>query len=67
MAKQLKVTLIRSTSGRPPKHRATVEALGFHRLHETRLLPDNPCMRGMINKISHMLKWEAVEVQDKAS
>ncbi len=64
MATKLKVTLIRSTSGRPPKHKATVEALGFHRLHETRLLPDNACMRGMINKIPHMLKWEAVEVQD---
>ncbi len=64
MAKKLKVTLIRSLSGRPPKHRATVEALGFHRMHETRLLPDNPSMRGMIAKIPHMLKWEAVDVQD---
>ena len=67
MTTKLKVTLIRSTSGRPRKHKLTVEALGFHRLHETRLLPDNPSMRGMINAIPHMLKWEEVEVQDNAS
>lgn len=67
MAKKLKVTLVRSVSGRPAKHRATVEAMGFHRMHETRLLPDNACMRGMVAKVSHMLKWEAVDVQDNAS
>ena len=67
MATKLKVTLIRSTSGRPRNQRLTVEAMGFHRLHETRLLPDNACMRGMINTIPHMLKWEEVTVQDKKS
>jgi large subunit ribosomal protein L30 len=61
MAGKLKVTLVRSTSGRPPKQRRTVEAMGFHRLHETRLLPDNPSMRGMITAISHLVKWEVVE------
>ena len=66
MPKQLKVTLVRSTSGRPRKQRLTVEAMGFHRLHETRLLPDNPAMRGMINSISHMLVWEETESQENA-
>lgn len=64
MATKLKVTLIRGLARRPRKQKLTVQAMGFHRLHETRLLPDNPAMRGMINAISHMLKWEVVEVQD---
>ncbi|RPH95821.1 50S ribosomal protein L30 [candidate division KSB1 bacterium] len=64
MTKKLKVTLIRSTSGRPRQQRLTAQALGFHRMHQTRIVPDNPAMRGMIDKISHLLKWEAVEVQE---
>ena len=67
MATQLKVTLIRSKAGRPRKQKLTVEAMGFHRLHETRLLPDNAAMRGMINSIPHLLSWEVIEVQDNAS
>lgn len=67
MATKLKVTLIRGLARRPRKQRLTVQAMGFHRLHETRLLPDNPAMRGMINTIPHMLKWEVVEVQDGTS
>jgi large subunit ribosomal protein L30 len=64
MATKLKVTLIRGLARRPRKQKLTVQAMGFHRLHETRLLPDNPAMRGMINSIPHMLTWEVVEVQD---
>jgi large subunit ribosomal protein L30 len=61
MAKKLKVTLIRSTIRRPRMQKLTVEAMGFHRLHETRVLPDNPATRGMINRVSHLLRWEPVE------
>ena len=60
MEKKLKVTLKRSLSGRLPKHRATVKALGFHRLQETRIIPDNPAMRGMIRAVSHMVVWEEI-------
>ena len=62
--KKLKVTLIRSTVRRPQVQKRTVDALGFHRLHETRLFPDNPATRGMINRVSHLLEWEAIEVQE---
>jgi large subunit ribosomal protein L30 len=61
MAKKLKVTLIRSTIRRPRAQKLTVEAMGFHRVHETRVLPDNPATRGMINRVSHLLRWEPVE------
>jgi len=61
MDKKLKVTLIRSTVRRQQKQKRTVKAMGFHRLHETRLFPDNPATRGMINSIAHLLEWEEVE------
>jgi large subunit ribosomal protein L30 len=61
MTKKLKVTLIRSTIRRPRIQKLTVEAMGFHRLHETRIVPDNPAVRGMINRISHLVRWEQVE------
>lgn len=61
MTKKLKVTLIRSTIRHPRVQKQTVEAMGFHRLHETRIVPDNPAMRGMINRISHLVRWEQVE------
>jgi len=64
MAK-LQVTLVRSTATRPHFHRKIVEAMGFRRLNETRLLPDNAATRGMIAKIPHMLEWK--EVQEGAS
>jgi large subunit ribosomal protein L30 len=60
MENQLKVTLIRSTIRRPKVQKLTVKALGFHRLHETRLLPDNPATRGMVARVAHLLKWEEV-------
>jgi large subunit ribosomal protein L30 len=64
MSTKLAVTLLRSTIRRPKAQKLTVKALGFHRLHETRLLPDNPATRGMINHVSHLLSWEEVEVQE---
>lgn len=64
MAK-LQVTLVRSTATRPHFHRKIVEAMGFRRLNETRLLQDNAATRGMIAKIPHMLEWK--EVQEGAS
>ncbi len=59
MAK-LEIKLIRSVASRPYFHRRTIEALGFHRLNETRILPDNAAIRGMIAKVSHMVEWKQV-------
>ncbi|MCR4740203.1 MAG: 50S ribosomal protein L30 [Lachnospiraceae bacterium] len=58
--KRLKVTLIRSTIGSIPKHRATVEALGLRKLGKTVDLPDNDAVRGMIKQVSHLVKVEEV-------
>jgi large subunit ribosomal protein L30 len=58
--KEIRVTLVRSTIGRQGVQKRTVEALGFKKLHETRVLPDNPSMRGMIRKVSHLVTVEEV-------
>lgn len=60
MSEQLKVTYVRSTIGRHFSQRRTIKALGFHRLQETRIMVDNPCVRGMLNKVVHLLKIETV-------
>jgi large subunit ribosomal protein L30 len=52
------VTLIKSFYGRLPKHRATVTGLGLKRINHTVILEDTPEIRGMINKVSYLLKVE---------
>ncbi|SMN10704.1 LSU ribosomal protein L30p (L7e) [uncultured Candidatus Thioglobus sp.] len=52
------VTLIKGFNGRLPSHRATVTGLGLKRINHTVELVDTPEVRGMINKISYLLKVE---------
>ncbi len=54
----LSVTLIKSYYGRLPSHRATVNGLGLKRINHTVELQDTPEVRGMINKVSYLLKVE---------
>lgn len=59
MAK-LKITLVRSYIGRPKDQKATVQALGLKKLNSTVMQEDSPQIRGMINKVSHLVKVEEV-------
>ena len=58
MSKQLKVTLIKSLNGRLAAHKACASGLGIRRIHNPVNVIDTPENRGMINKISYMLKVE---------
>ena len=58
MAQKLKVTLVKSPIGTKQSHRACVRGLGLRRMHHTVEVLDTPENRGMINKISYMLKVE---------
>jgi len=58
MAEKLKVTLVKSTIGSSPKQRKVVAALGLKKTNATVELPDNPQMRGAIEKVKHLLKVE---------
>ena len=60
MAEKLKVTLVKSPIGAVPKHKATVEALGFRKLNKTVELPDNDAVRGMIWHVRHLVKVEEI-------
>ncbi|MDC9714909.1 MAG: 50S ribosomal protein L30 [Gammaproteobacteria bacterium] len=55
---KVSVTLIKSFYGRLPSHRATVAGLGLKRINHTVELIDTPEVRGMINKVSYLLKIE---------
>jgi len=60
MAKTLKVTLTRSLIGRVEAQKATVQALGLKKIRQTVEHQDNPAVRGMINKVSHLVSVEEV-------
>jgi len=60
MTKMLKITYIKSAGGHPSIQSRTVQALGLRRLYYTVTKPDNPCIRGMVKKISHLLKVEEI-------
>ena len=58
MSKQIKVTLVKSLSGRLAAHKACARGLGIRRINAPVSVIDTPENRGMINKISYMLKVE---------
>jgi len=55
---QLKITLIKSPIGRPERHRRILKSLGLTKLNKTVLKEDVPEIRGMIKKVSHLLRVE---------
>lgn len=60
MAGKLKITLVKSPIAAIPKQRATVKALGLNKMHKTVEMPDNGAVRGMIARVSHLVKVEEV-------
>ncbi len=58
MADTIKVTLVRSGIGRDKKIRGTLKGLGLTKLNKTVTLKNTPAIRGMINKVSFMVKVE---------
>jgi large subunit ribosomal protein L30 len=60
MTTRLKVTQTRSVIGRPKPQRDTIRALGLKHLHDVVLQEDRPEIRGMIFKVTHLVKVEEV-------
>jgi large subunit ribosomal protein L30 len=52
----MKVTLVRSMHGRLASHQACVRGLGLRRMHQVAEVEDTPATRGMVNKVSYMVK-----------
>jgi large subunit ribosomal protein L30 len=56
--KTLKVTLMRSLNGRLAAHKACAAGLGLRRIRHSVVVQDTPSIRGMIDKISYLVKCE---------
>lgn len=57
---QLKITLVKSTIGRKADQIATVKALGLKKIRDVAMQNDTPQIRGMINRVSHLVTVEEV-------
>lgn len=57
-AKTVKVTLVRSPIGALPKHKQCLTGLGLRRIRHGVELEDTPAVRGMINKVRHLVRVE---------
>jgi len=60
---RLRVTQVRSAIGTKPKHRGTLRALGLRGIGQTNVLADRPEIRGMIDRVRHLLTVEEVGVE----
>ena len=58
MAAKLKVTLVKSSIGRPEKHKRVLRSLGLRKLNKSKIYDNTPHIRGMIIKVNHLLKVE---------
>lgn len=57
-AKTIRVTLVKSATGRLKKHQACVQGLGLRRIGHTVEVQDTPAVRGMINRVGYMVQVE---------
>ena len=60
---KIEVTLLRSTIGKPEKQARVVRSLGLRKLHQKVIHDDNPRIRGMVNKVSHLVGTREVEAE----
>jgi large subunit ribosomal protein L30 len=58
MAKQIRITQIKSVIGVPPLHKKTMTALGFRRTYQTLVKNDTPQLRGMIHQVRYLVRVE---------
>ena len=58
---KVKITLVRSTIKRPFKQKATIQALGLKKMHQSEEVETTPQVQGMLNKVSHLLNIEEVK------
>jgi large subunit ribosomal protein L30 len=56
MSAELKITLVKSHIGKPESQRAVLNGLGLTKLNKTVVLKDTPETRGMVKKVSHLVK-----------
>jgi large subunit ribosomal protein L30 len=63
MAKRLRVTWVKSAIGYSQRQKDTIRALGLRRLGDRVEREDSPSLRGMVQKVSHLVKVEEIEAE----
>jgi large subunit ribosomal protein L30 len=58
--KKLRITYVKSAIGYSVRHKDTIRILGLRKLHQSVIHPDTPVVRGMLNKVNHLVKIEEV-------
>ena len=58
---KIKLTQRRSVIGRPKDQKATIRRLGLHRINDSVLKEDRPDIRGMVQKVQHLVTIEEVD------
>lgn len=56
----MRITLVKSAHGRLEGHKACIRGLGLRKMHQSVLVEDTPSTRGMVNRVSYLLKVEAI-------
>lgn len=59
--KMIEITLVRSPIGNTERHKATIRALGLHRIGQTVEQPNSLSVRGMISKVNHLVQVEEIQ------
>ena len=57
----IKITKVKSTIAVPMKVRKVLDSLGLKRIGDSKVYKDNNCIRGMVNKVSHLVSYEFVK------
>ncbi|MCK4915297.1 MAG: 50S ribosomal protein L30 [Candidatus Eisenbacteria sp.] len=60
MASKLKIRQVKSAINRSGMQKKTIRALGIRRLNQTVVHNDNPCIRGMVKKVEHLVEVEEI-------
>lgn len=61
MAKNLKITQIKSVIGSPKNQRDTMSTLGLKKIRQSVVRPDNPAVRGQVHKVRHLVTVEEID------
>ena len=61
----IKITKVKSTIATPKKIRKVLDSLGLRKIGDSKVYKDNNCIRGMINKVPHLVSYEFVKTSEK--
>ncbi|MBM3325990.1 MAG: 50S ribosomal protein L30 [Calditrichaeota bacterium] len=67
MPEMVRITYTRSSIGCPMRQKRTIRALGFRRLHQSKILKDSKSLRGMLLQVAHLVKVTPAPISEPAA